>query len=222
MTNFKTYICNQFNILVLIGSSMLFSILLLMIRIKLNHSFFYLFLIWNLFLAFIPFALTSYLSTRPRQHKISFGLCFSTWLVFLPNAPYIITDFLHLRFGDHHLLWLDVLMLASFSSNGVLLFLLSVKEMKQILLQYFSVSLYKLIITSIFPLTAFGIYLGRFLRYNSWEIIQNPIELFQDILDIVIHPMLHYEAWIFTFVFSIFLALMYQTLNIFYKTAPKN
>ncbi|MBD0824305.1 DUF1361 domain-containing protein [Aestuariibaculum marinum] len=178
MTNFKTYICNQFNILVLIGSSMLFSILLLMIRIKLNHSFFYLFLIWNLFLAFIPFALTSYLSTRSRQHKVSFGLYFFTWLAFLPNAPYIITDFLHLRFGDYQLLWLDVLMLASFSGNGILLFLLSVKDMKQILLQHFSVNVSRRIITSIFLLTAFGIYLGRFLRYNSWEIIQNPFELF--------------------------------------------
>ncbi|MBD0834486.1 DUF1361 domain-containing protein [Aestuariibaculum suncheonense] len=193
-----------------------------MVRIKLNQSFFYMFLIWNLFLAFIPFALTSYLSTRPNQHKISFGLYFLTWLAFLPNAPYIITDFLHLRFGNHHLLWLDVLMLASFSGNGILLFLLSVKDMKQILLQHFSVNVSRRIITSIFPLTAFGIYLGRFLRYNSWEIIQNPFELFQDILDIVIHPQLHFEAWIFTFAFGIFLALIYRTQDIFHKITPKD
>ncbi|MCR8666473.1 DUF1361 domain-containing protein [Aestuariibaculum sp. M13] len=222
MNNLKTYIYNQFNILVLISLSVLFSIVLLMIRIKLNQSFFYLFLIWNLFLACIPFALTSYLSTRPKQHKVSFGLYFFTWLAFLPNAPYIITDFLHLRFGDHSLLWLDVLMLASFSGNGVLLFLLSVKEMKHILLQHFSDNMSSYIIISVFPLTAFGIYLGRFLRYNSWEIIQNPFELFQDILDIVIHPMLHYEAWIFTFIFGIFLAFIYRTQNIFYKTDSKN
>ncbi|MCH4551365.1 DUF1361 domain-containing protein [Aestuariibaculum lutulentum] len=216
MNNLKTYIYNQFNILVLISLSVLFSIVLLMIRIKLNQSFFYLFLIWNLFLACIPFTLTSYLSTRPKQHKVSFALYFFTWLAFLPNAPYIITDFLHLRFGDYHLLWLDVLMLASFSGNGVLLFLLSVKEMKHILLQHFSANMSNYIITSVFPLTAFGVYLGRFLRYNSWEIILNPIELFLDIFNITTNPNVHFQAWIFTFVFSIFLGLLYwinNTLN---------
>ncbi len=93
----KQLILNRFKVFSLVSVSMLLSIVLLMIRMKLTHSFFYLFLVWNLFLAVIPFAITSYLVSLPKLNKLSSALWFGLWLLFLPNSPYIITDLLHLK-----------------------------------------------------------------------------------------------------------------------------
>lgn len=217
MDNIKACIFKQFNVLAIITLSVIFSVFLLMIRMKLNHSFFYLLLIWNLFLAIIPYAITFYLKTKQRLNKTSLAFCLFLWLAFLPNAPYIITDFLHLRFGNHQLLWLDILMLSAFSFNGMFFFILSVSDMKNLGNLYFGAKITKSVIVSIFPLTAFGVYLGRFLRYNSWEIIQNPIQLFSDIINIILSPNMHSQVWIFTMIFSIFLGLMYWIHNQLYK-----
>ncbi|MBD0830569.1 DUF1361 domain-containing protein [Aestuariibaculum sediminum] len=185
---------------------------------KLNLSFFYLFLVWNLFLAVIPFVITSYLLTKPNLNRIVFYISFCLWLAFLPNAPYIITDFLHLRLGNLNLLWLDVLMLSSFSLNGLLLFVLSVNDMETLLSKHFRKKIASCIIAITFPLTAFGMYLGRFLRYNSWEIIQYPTALFEDIFDTISNPDLHIDAWLFTLLFGLFLSALYRLHSLFYKS----
>jgi uncharacterized membrane protein len=53
------------------------------------------------------------------------------------------------------------------------------------------------------------VYLGRFLRYNSWEIISNPQLLISDIFDILISPFHNSEAWLFTLGFGGFLVVGY-------------
>ncbi|WP_366140809.1 DUF1361 domain-containing protein [uncultured Algibacter sp.] len=109
MNTIKQLLVNRFKIFSLLTVGMAFSLFLLMIRMKLTHSFFLLFLVWNLFLAVIPFAISSYLISLPKLHKFKFILCFGIWLLFLPNAPYIITDLLHLKVSTNSLLWLDIL-----------------------------------------------------------------------------------------------------------------
>lgn len=207
METLKTLIISRFKIISLLTVSMTLSIVLLMIRMKLNHSFFYLFLVWNLFLAIIPYAITTYLSTRERLPKWSLLIYFCAWLLFLPNAPYIITDLLHLRMSDPYLMWLDVLVVTSFAYNGLMLFFLSLLDMESILKLFINGKKRFYVMTFILFLTGFGIYLGRFLRYNSWEIIQNPLGLFTDIMAIVIHPDLHLQAWVFTLTFGAFLSI---------------
>lgn len=203
----KHLLFNRFKIFSLLSLSMLLSIVLLMVRMKLNQSFFFLFLIWNLFLAVIPFAITIYLSSNPKLNKYSLLLWLGVWLLFLPNAPYIITDLLHLKKGSYHLLWLDILVVTSFALNGLLLFFLSLLDMKVILSVFITKKYLNFLYVFILFLSGFGVYLGRFLRYNSWEIIQNPIDLLNDILTIVLHPSLHPEAWLFTFTFGSFLTI---------------
>ncbi|TBN05606.1 DUF1361 domain-containing protein [Hyunsoonleella flava] len=216
----KNLFLSRFKTFALVSVSMLFSIILLMIRMKLTHSFFYLFLVWNLFLAAIPFAITTYLISIPKPNWLWLVLCFGVWLLFLPNAPYIVTDLLHLKMGNTSLLWLDVLVVLSFASNGLLLFFLSVLDMKSILKPYVSASKIKYLIFSLFFLNGFGVYLGRFLRYNSWEILSNPKYLFEDIFTILLQPFSNPEAWLFTFLFGLFLSLgfwMFQSLNTTHK-----
>ena len=203
----KQLFLSRFKTFTLVRVSVLFSIILLMIRMKLTHNFFYLFLVWNLFLAVIPFAISTYLVSLPKLNKLWLVLCFGVWLLFLPNAPYIITDLLHIKISPTHLLWLDILVVMSFALNGLLLFYLSIIDMKSILQTFLSKKKVNYLITTILFLTGFGVYLGRFLRYNSWGILSNPKYLFVDIINIVMKPLANQEAWLFTILFGLFLML---------------
>lgn len=213
METIKTLILNRFKILSLLTLSMALSIILLMIRMKLNQSFFLLFLVWNLFLAIIPFAITTYLTSLVKIHKLAFTMLFGIWLLFLPNAPYIVTDLLHLIHSQKHSIWLDVLVIMSFAFNGLVLFFLSLSDMETILKQHLKPKYITSLMLTIFGLSALGIYLGRFLRYNSWEILNNPFAIFSDIIQIVIQP--NIVAWIFTLTFGSFLAISYWMLKAF-------
>ena len=214
MHTIKQFIFKQYSVLII---ALIFSVFLLMVRIKLNHSFFYLFLIWNVFLAIIPFVITSYLTNQPNIKKIKLILWFGTWLLFLPNAPYIITDLIHLRLNPDSYLWLDILVVTSFACNGLLLFYLSVLDMKNILKPYLKKPANDILLITLLFLSSFGVYLGRFLRYNSWEILSNPKYLILDIFDIALQPILYREAWLFTFLFGTFLNIGFWMFTQLYK-----
>ena len=213
MNTIKQLVFHRFKTFSLLSVSMLFSIVLLMIRMKLTHSFFYLFLVWNLFLAVIPFAITAYLMSTPKLNKFWLVFWFGVWLLFLPNAPYIVTDLLHLKISNTPFLWLDILVVLSFACNGLLLFFMSLKDMKGILFSLMKKTKVNYSITSILFLTGFGVYLGRFLRYNSWEILSNPKYLFIDIVNIIIQPFSNSEAWLFTLLFGSFLSIGFWMFN---------
>lgn len=207
MNTLKTFLFSKFETIGLLIISISFSIFLLMLRMKLTHSFFFIFLVWNLFLAVIPFCITEYLQIKQEINKFVFAIWFVTWLLFLPNSPYIITDFLHLKLSDTNIIWLDILVVFSFAFNGLLLYYFSVKQMFVLLIKRINKRLLQTIQIGIFILSGFGVYLGRFLRYNSWEIVQNPYELLNDIFQIILHPNQNIQAWLFTFGFSVFLGV---------------
>lgn len=209
MKALKTYIQTQVKTLSVIVVALVFSATLLLVRIKLNKSFFFLFLIWNLFLATIPYAITVYLNTKENLGKLTLSIWFMVWLAFLPNAPYIVTDFIHIRLGNEALLWLDVLVVLSFALSGLLLFYMSILDMQRLVKSKFEKFPIKITSQMILFLCGFGVYLGRFLRYNSWEIISRPHILFIDILNMVMAPFQHYEAWFFTIGFGAFLMVGY-------------
>lgn len=217
MNTIKTLLFNRFKIFSLLSISIALSMVLLMVRMKLTDSFFYLFLVWNLFLAVIPFAITTYLVSIPKLNKIGLVVWFSAWLLFLPNAPYIITDLLHLKISPNHLLWLDVLVVSSFALNGLLMFSLSLLDMETLLNQYLKRKTTKFVMIFILFLSGFGVYLGRFLRYNSWEILQHPSDLFNDIFNIILLPNQHLEAWLFTFLFGAFLSIGFWIFKVLHK-----
>lgn len=202
---------DRYKLFSLLTLSMAFSLFLLMIRIKINASFYLLFMVWNLFLAIVPFAISLRMTRQKRQHWFLFLVQFSAWLLFLPNAPYMITDLLHLMNSDRYMMWLDILVILSFAFNGLILYYLSLFDMEHLLHRYIKPSLVKPAITIIIGLTAFGVYLGRFLRFNSWETVSAPQHLFTDILDIIIRP--DVQAWLFTFTFGAFLGVSYKLLK---------
>lgn len=206
--NFVKYIVfKRFQILSLLTMSMALSIVLLMIRMKIHQSPYLLFLVWNLFLALIPYIISTGLMGTAKVNRYVFAIWFGIWLVFLPNAPYIVTDLLHLKNSLTRLMWLDVLVVTSFAYNGLMLFFLSLKDMESLLNIHVPKPMVKMVIPIILLLSAFGMYLGRFLRYNSWEIVQNPFSLLQDIIAIFVRP--QFEAWVFTLGFAAFLGIGY-------------
>ncbi|WP_179020480.1 DUF1361 domain-containing protein [Winogradskyella forsetii] len=216
METLKTIVQTRFRTLSLISVALTFSVILLMVRMKLNKSFFFLFLIWNVFLAIIPYTITIYLSTKPNLSKLKLTLWSLVWLAFLPNAPYIVTDLIHIRIGSDSLLWLDILVILSFALSGLLLFYMSILDMQKLVKSKFEKLPIETISVSILFLCGFGVYLGRFLRYNSWEIISQPHLLFLDILNIIMAPFQHYDAWLFTLGFGLFLVVgfwMFRNLN---------
>lgn len=213
MNNLITLINSRFQLLAYLAFSMMLSGMLLFFRIKLNHSFYYLFMVWNLFLAFIPFCISMYLSSKTKLTKTKLFLYFIIWLLFLPNAPYIITDLLHFKRSTSHLLWLDILMVTSFAINGLILFYMTLLEMEALLSNHLSTKKTQLLLIFIFFLTGFGIYLGRFLRFNSWDILKHPDLLINDVWEIITSPNDHFEAWVFTFCFGAFLGLTYYLIK---------
>lgn len=204
-----TQTLRQHTILLLLAA---FSICLLLVRGKITHSVFYFFLIWNLFLAYTPLAVVSYLQNdiKLMERKLWFYLLFFSWLVLLPNAPYLITDFIHLKKESTVPVWFDVLLLISFSVSGLLFGLTSMKKMFTILMVKFNPLLSWFIMALVCVLSGFGIYMGRFLRFNSWDILHKPFEVINTVFLSLNATDTFRTAWGVTFGFGCLMFLLFH------------
>src|SRR5687767_13729836 len=66
-----------------------------------------------------------------------------------------------------------------------------------------------LFVYAIMFLNALGVYIGRYLRYNSCDIVTDPFHLIKEILNLVIHPIEHKYVWSMVICFSVFMTLLY-------------
>lgn len=191
------------------------SIILLYFRVQWSGNLMFVFLTWNLFLAWVPFLLAFALSemNKTDASRIKKAGVFVAWLVFFPNSPYILTDLFHLRLRSEIPLWFDLVLILSFAWNGLLLGYSSLMEIQKVLRTRLSAGIVNFFIGGLLVLCSFGIYLGRYPRYNSWDIITNPITLFTDIFNMVMDPMNNPRMVGVTFFFSVFLMVSYWTLN---------
>ena len=200
----------------LLGASIV-SVFLVIARMAYSDSGQFSGLIWNLFLAWIPFVLAyiAYaLSWRRIWLYITIPVFAFLWLIFFPNAPYILTDLQYLsRITPDAPLWYDIILLVWFSWTGMLLGLISLYMMHEIVQRNFGRWTGWLFVLIVSGLSSAGIYVGRFLRWNSWDILQNPSELAMDVLGLVIDPSLRLLA--FTMLFAVFFLFVYLTLYTF-------
>jgi uncharacterized membrane protein len=136
---------------------------------------FYRFLIWNLILAWVPFvfALGAYVSAR-RGAGVTATALGVLWLLFFPNAPYLLSDFIHLHESRGTPLWYDALMLAAFAWTGLLLGFASLYLMQMIWRYAAGTLLSWLGVVAALALASLGVYLGRFVRFNSWDALVRP------------------------------------------------
>lgn len=192
-----------------------FCISLLLVRAKITQSVFFFFLIWNLFLAYTPLGLTTLLRQQGRMIKkwYIFYPALLCWLILLPNAPYIITDFIHLKKDTGVPVWFEILLIGSFSICGMLFGLTSMKDMFAIIASRFSHRIAWSAMAVFSILCGFGMYVGRFLRYNSWDILQKPYSLTIDILCSMTNAETCKPAWGITLGFG---TLMFLIFNLYH------
>lgn len=189
--------------------SIAFSISLLAIRILHTKNDAYVFYIWNIFLGIIPFLCSRKLATQTRMGLKSI-LLVGGWLLFFPNAPYLVTDLFHFTARSGSPAWFDMILVTSASWNGLALGIISLLQVEYFLKGHFRRKRVRLISYLCLLLCGYGIYLGRFLRYNSWDIVANPRALFSSIAHSILHPIQHTEVWAFTLVFSCLLGIIYS------------
>ncbi len=195
--------------------SVFFSSIMLAIRIFYTNRLTFLSLEWNLFLAFIPYFITQWLNNRHRviKSKWKFAGIFFVWLAFIPNSFYIITDLFHLQENNNAPLWFDLLLILSFAWNGLLAGILSVRSMEKIIQGLWGNRHELIFLYPVMWLNALGIYIGRYMRYNSWDILTNPFRLMMDIFDLTSHPIIYKDAWSMIFFYSIFITLLYLAIK---------
>jgi uncharacterized membrane protein len=205
--------------------SSLFSCLLVAARIYHTGKPTFLFMPWNLFLAWVPYRISAWLTqtggrTAFRGVKLVPAIIRVTgliaWLLFIPNSFYILTDLYHL--ADNHRStrvpeWFDLILILSFAMNGLLLGIRSTRQVEKLLAPDASFLRRWAFLYPVMWLNGWGVYIGRVLRYNSWDIVANPIDLLGDIFRMIVHPLRYHDAWSMIFCYSILLTLIYSLLT---------
>lgn len=201
------------NQLILLSLFSLFAVGMSFFRFYYSGTKTYLFLNWNLFMAFIPYIFAVILIISKSQNKYWIALCSFVIFAFFPNSTYIITDFFHLKQKAEIPLWYDLALIFSFAWTGLFMGFLSLINLEKILLRKINEKTTNIFMFIFLFLTSFGIYLGRYLRWNSWDIISNPFNLFIDVFDRFYNPIQHPRTWAFTILFGILLNLMFFTFK---------
>ena len=188
-----------------------FTISLILVRIFYAESLTYVFFVWNLFLASVPLLLSSLLiQTSKRKVQL---LLFSGWLLFFPNALYIITDLVHLKVRNNIPLWFDVILIFSAAINGLIMAYLSLEQIEFFLQTKFNNYTTKTILFACLSLASFGVFIGRFLRLNSWDILTNSSVIALDIVPYFVDPFHHSHTWAMTIILTSFFCIFYFTIK---------
>ena len=175
----------------------------------------YSFLIWNLLLAWLPlvFALLAQESfQRPAARNWRFALWAGAWLLFFPNAPYIFTDLGHLtaRFAAHF--WVDMMLILSCALTGLVLGFVSLYLMQGIVKRMAGGAVSWLFVAAVAGLSGVGVWLGRFQRFNSWDVVFRPVKLYHDIGLGPADPLRSRASLAFAALFATFLFITYLML----------
>jgi uncharacterized membrane protein len=215
----KIYLSNkyQLSIFVLLAAASLFSIALVKMRFSYTDVLKYNYLIKNLFLAWIPFGVAYFIymiSLARKALYITLPIGAFLWLIFFPNAPYILTDIQNLpRDTGAAPIWYDVIMLVWFAWTGLFLGIISLFLMQEVVHKEFGRFTSWLFVIIVSGLSSAGIYMGRFLRWNSWDILQNPTDIAITAFEYSQDPSPRSIG--FTFLFTAFFLFSYLTLYTF-------
>lgn len=196
---------------VMLSATSAFPLALLAMRARMGAGLGYRFLLWNMFLAWVPigFAFIAEMGWRWHWSRRRILIPLFGWLLFFPNAPYVVTDVIHLRKNAISPLWFDALILFSTGLAGLLVGFVSLRMVQLIINASFGRVWGWLVSVGVLVLSGFGIYLGRFARYNSWDILSSPRRLLYDVQSVALDPISNKRAIAISVIFTAFLAVTY-------------
>ena len=195
----------------------LFCVALVLVRYGESGSTKFFGLTWNLLLAWIPFVLAVVVYDRWRRHGPRAALVplGALWLLFFPNAPYIVTDFVHLERTSDAPYWYDAVTVSAFAWTGMLLGFASLFLVQTVVRQWRGVVSGWVFAAVALTLGSLGIYLGRFLRLNSWDALEHPSVLPRILHAVARDPFQYREAIGVTLLFTLALGFAYVLLYSF-------
>lgn len=198
----------QRNVLIILP--LLLGAILVGSRVLLTGEIRFTFLVWNMFLATIPVILGKIALRRERRGDsfITILPFLLLWLLFLPNGPYIVTDFLHLGRSDVRLAY-DFVLIATCATAGLICTFHSLRDVETIIERRTTVRPAVTISLAVLLLSSYGIYLGRFVRLNSWDAILFPLPVARMVGEDLLFPSENLLAWKFTVVMTAFLWIVY-------------
>jgi len=202
---------NRLYVLILFFLTTALCLTLVAFRVHFTSSVMFVFLVWNIFLALIPYGVSTLLILYHERIKNRWVLVlpFMLWLCFFPNAPYILTDLFHLKQRHGVPYWYDLALILFFAWNGLMLGFASLMDMQVVMTRHFNRWIGWMMAVGSLVLGSFGIYLGRYLRWNSWDVISAPTGLLRDISVRVLDPTAHLQTYGVTIIFSVFLVISY-------------
>ncbi|MDQ5884845.1 MAG: hypothetical protein QG645_7 [Patescibacteria group bacterium] len=194
----------------------IFCIFLSVIRIIVSHNFELWFLIWNLLLAWVPMVAGYYLYKRTNKFGLAWSktnaLLFALWFVFIPNSFYLMTDFIHLKTVYGMETMFDIVLLMAYAVAGLALGFVSLFIVHLRVNKRFGPKIGIRFAYIILLLSGFAIYLGRYLRWNSWDVLINPFGILYDVSDRVINPSEHGLTFSTTILYFAFLGILYAII----------
>lgn len=194
-----------------VGILSIADIVLLVFRILLTGNHNYSFIPWNLFLAWVSFVLTGILIRHiGRVRWLSWpniGLSL-LWLAFLPNTFYVLTDFVHVGPTAEISQLYDIVLISLLVFIGFILGFANLFMIHRELLKRRSVTVSYAAIEAVILICSFAIYLGRDLRWNTWDVIANPGGVLVNVSD-SIDPFGNPRAFNVTFLFFILISVIY-------------
>lgn len=215
---------NRLYILLVFFLTTALCITLVAFRVRYTAKITFVFLVWNIFLALVPYLISTLLTLYHDKFKSSWWIAapFAMWLCFFPNAPYILTDLFHLKERVDAPFWYDLALILFFAWNGLMLGYASLLDIQTILTTRFNAFMGWAVAIASLILAGFGIYLGRYLRWNSWDVVSSPENLLHDITTRITNPMDHPQTYGVTILFSTFLVLGYLLLTQFSRVYTRS
>jgi uncharacterized membrane protein len=172
------------------------------------------FMMWNLFLAWIPFFCAMIMATLHARRAAAwqYVVPLLLWLLFFPNAAYLVTDLYNLTDMPPVPYWYDIGFFATMAWTGLLLAVASLQIVQRIVKESVGALWSWLLVLVVVGLNGVGIYLGRFLRWNSWDIVVDPLGVLQDAITPCLHPIANRQPVAIIIVFSAMLFVFYVSV----------
>lgn len=194
---------------------------MILARVLVTDSLVHVFLLWNIFLAWIPFILSRYLQLYQKKEAWKQVVLFFTWLVFFPNALYLVTDLIHIRDRTGAPVWYDAILLFTCALLGLIMAYWSLMRIEKYLAGLVGRSFMPVLMILLIGVSAFGVYLGRFDRWNSWDVVHNPLALIEGVIEYIRDPVENGRTWVITLIFSVFFYLLYLLSKWFGRLASE-